>query len=65
MALHCLQLYQMQMLTHGCQPGDSLVFHYSGIILPDQPIVQAKWPDYSCLKFDVRPCFYDGWGRVH
>ena len=24
------QLYQMQMLTHGCQPGDSLIFHFSG-----------------------------------
>lgn len=42
MALHCLQLYQMQMLTHGCQPGDSLVFHYSGKTLPDQPVLQAS-----------------------
>jgi hypothetical protein len=42
MALHCLQLYQMQMLTHGCQPGDSLVFHYSGIILPDQPMCRLS-----------------------
>ena len=27
------QLYQMQMLTHACQPGDSLVFHFSGRVL--------------------------------
>ena len=25
-----VQLYQMQMLTYGCQPGDSLIFHFSG-----------------------------------
>ena len=57
MALHCLQLYQMQMLTHGCQPGDSLVFHYSGIILLNRPIVQAKLPDFSCLNSNVKACF--------
>ena len=28
------QLYQMQLLTWNCQPGDSLFFHYSGAAPP-------------------------------